>query len=219
MNGIAYLPEKIFTGDEWIYHHAIVVQDGLVQSVLPETDIDDHYQVQELPGSSIAPAFIDAQIYGAHGKLLAVYPEADALHALNDYCKSGGAALFVATLATNTLSVFHQGIDAVKAYWQQGGKGCFGLHLEGPWLNPAKKGAHIESLIHPPTLAEVKDLLKYGKGVIKVITLAPEVCSKEVMDYIQQQDIVISAGHSNATYEEATAAFNAGITTVTHLYN
>ena len=110
-------------------------------------------------------------------------------------------------------------IDAVKKYWQQGGEGILGLHAEGPWINKLKRGAHIESLIHSPTLNEAKELLEYGKGVIKIITLAPEVCSKEVIELIGSYDIKIFAGHSNATYEEAMQSFDNGITGVTHLYN
>ena len=94
-----------------------------------------------------------------------------------------------------------------------------GLHLEGPWIHPAKKGAHIESLIHPPGLKEVKDLLAYGKDVIKTITIAPEVCPAEVLDLLLSSGIVISAGHSNATYQQAIAAFDNRIPAITHLFN
>ncbi|MFX8766601.1 hypothetical protein ABTM49_20705, partial [Acinetobacter baumannii] len=81
--------------------------------------------------------------------------------------------------------------------WQQGGKGCLGLHIEGPWINAIKRGAHIKSFIYEPTVYEVKTLLEYGKGVIKIITLAPEVCSDEVIQLIQSYNIIVSAGHSN----------------------
>lgn len=94
-----------------------------------------------------------------------------------------------------------------------------GLHVEGPWINKEKRGAHDESFIHSPILSEVKQLLDYGKGIIKMITLAPEVCSKEIIDFILSNNIIISAGHSNATYAEAIKGFENGITTVTHLFN
>ena len=167
----------------------------------------------------LVPAFIDMQIYGASGKLLAEYPEADSLFKLNEYCNGGGAAFCMPTVATNTMEVFHRCIDAVRDYWQQGGEGILGLQLEGPWINPVKRGAHIESLIHAPSLKEAEDLLKYGKGVIKMITLAPEICSQEVIDLIHSKGILVSAGHSNASYEEAKKSFAKGIKAVTHLYN
>ncbi|MGI8581140.1 MAG: N-acetylglucosamine-6-phosphate deacetylase, partial [Chitinophagaceae bacterium] len=87
------------------------------------------------------------------------------------------------------------------------------------WINKLKRGAHIESLIHSPTLDEAKELLAYGKGVIKMITLAPEVCSREVINLILSSDIIISAGHSNATFGEGINAFDNGIATATHLFN
>ncbi len=219
MKELAYLPDAIFTGTEWIYDHALITKDGIIKSIIPSEEVKDNYDLKVLKNAFIAPAFIDIQIYGAHGKLLAVYPDAAALQALNDYCVAGGATLFQPTVATNELHIFHQCIDAVRAYWRGGGKGVFGLHLEGPWLNPIKKGAHLESCIHPPRMEEVKELLQYGKDVIKTITLAPEVCSKEVIAYIQSEGIIVSAGHSNATYQQAIEAFDAGIPTVTHLYN
>jgi N-acetylglucosamine-6-phosphate deacetylase len=167
----------------------------------------------------IAPAFIDLQIYGAQGRLLSVYPEADSLYKLNDYSRSGGAANCLPTVATNSYPVFHQAIDAIKDYWNKGGEGILGIHLEGPWINPVKRGAHIDSYIHTPSLQQAKDLLAYGKGIIKMMTLAPEQCSDEVIDLILADNIVISAGHSNATYKEAKESFAKGVTAVTHLYN
>jgi N-acetylglucosamine-6-phosphate deacetylase len=110
-------------------------------------------------------------------------------------------------------------IDAVKAYWQSGGRGIAGLHLEGPWLNPGKRGAHVEALIHPPAIEEIKELLDYGRQVIKMITIAPEVCNDEIIELLLANNIILSAGHSNATYEQARKAFSKGVGLVTHLYN
>ena len=83
-----------------------------------------------------------------------------------------------------------------------------------------KRGAHNPNWIFSPSLDQVKELVEYGKDVIKIITLAPEVCTPEILEYIQLQKITVSAGHSNATYEQATHTFNnTGVDTVTHLYN
>jgi N-acetylglucosamine-6-phosphate deacetylase len=207
--------EKIFTGTDWIYNHDIIIEDGVIKEMMPSGNVF----VKEDADHFIAPAFIDFQVYGAAGKLLAVYPTAETLQTMQDLFSKEGTCLFQPTLATNTIDVFKTAIDAVREYWKGGGKGVYGLHLEGPWINPVKRGAHIESLIHSPTTEEVKDLLEYGKEAIKTITLAPEVCSKEVIELIRSYDIIISAGHSNATCNEATQAFDNGITTVTHLYN
>ncbi|MEN9686275.1 MAG: hypothetical protein RLZZ28_2061 [Bacteroidota bacterium] len=208
--------EKIFTGTEWLENKAVKVSEGKIVSILSATDAAVHNPVKAY---ILAPAFADIQIYGAYGKLLAVYPEAASLHLLYQYCSEGGAAYFQPTVATNSMEVFFACIDAVKKYWEEGGKGCMGLHIEGPWIHPSRKGAHLESFIHSPSLEEAEKLLDYGKGVITMITLAPEVCSKEVIELIQSYGVIVSAGHSNASYAEAMRAFDGGIGAATHLYN
>lgn len=213
-----YTANRIFTGEKWLADHAVVIEDGIIKEIMPASQIAASMIVKKINGF-LAPAFLDLQIYGAHEKLLAVYPEADSLFKLNDYCRGGGAAYCLPTVATNSYEVFHRSIDAIKDYWNKGGEGVLGIHLEGPWINPVRKGAHIESMIHSPTLQQAKDLLEYGKGVIRMITLAPEVCSQDVIDLIRSYSIVISAGHSNAGYHEAKNIFGKGVTTVTHLYN
>lgn len=215
----AYLAKRIFTGEQWLNGHAIIIDEGIINSIIPQQEVPSTVLVHDFNDMAIAPAFIDLQIYGAHGRLLSVYPEVDSLYKLNDYSRSGGAANCLPTVATNSYPVFHQAIDAIKDYWNKGGEGVLGIHLEGPWINPVKRGAHIESYIHAPSLQQVKDLLAYGKGVIKMITLAPEQCNDEVIDLILADNIIISAGHSNATYEEAKSGFAKGISAVTHLYN
>ena len=216
---IIYTADRIFTGHEWLVDHGILAEENIIKGVMPLSLLPPGIVQEKFTNSFIAPAFIDLQIYGAYGKLLAAYPETDSLLKLNEYCRKGGAAFCLPTVATNTLEIFHRSIDAVKEYWEKEGEGILGLHLEGPWINPVKRGAHIESLIHPPLLKEAEELLKYSKGVIKMITLAPEVCSKEVIDLILSHNIIIAAGHSNATYKEAMQSFENGIETVTHLYN
>lgn len=211
-----YYANRLFTGDRWLNQYVVVTERGAIVDMVPATAIHEPYTGQ-FP--VMAPALMDIQIYGAYDRLLAVYPEVGSLERLYEYCKKGGAAYFQPTVATNSYEVFRSCVDAVRSYRQIGGKGCIGLHIEGPWINPAKKGAHIEKLIHVPSLEQVHSLLEYGKGTITMITLAPELCSQEVLSLIRSYGVVISAGHSNATYEEGMSAFNSGIGTATHLFN
>ena len=170
-----YKANKIFTGSEWLADHAVVVSAGRIIDVAPSSSIENT-SLLEYP--ILAPAFMDIQIYGAHDKLLAVYPQADSLHKLYDYCSKGGASHFQPTVATNTYQVFYQCIDAVKAYWKEGGKGCIVFRVEGPWINKQQKGAYIASFIHSPYIADAKAILYYGKGVITSIKPVQEHCSK-----------------------------------------
>jgi N-acetylglucosamine-6-phosphate deacetylase len=215
----AYKADRIFTGENWVEDAVVTTGNGVITDIVASSSLNENASIRKFPDCFIAPAFIDLQIYGALGKLLAVYPEADSLFKLKEYCNKGGAAYFQPTVATNTYEVFYKCIDAIRDYRNQGGDGVLGLHIEGPWINKVKRGAHIESLIHSPTVRQVEELLNYGNGVIKMITLAPEICSKEIIDLIHSYNIFISAGHSNATYKEAMNGFENGIDTVTHLYN
>jgi N-acetylglucosamine-6-phosphate deacetylase len=215
----AYSSQRIFTGDEWVQNNAVIIKEGTIEDVLPVKDLPSGIETEYFNNSMLVPAFIDLQIYGAFEKLFAVYPNFDSLKLVNSYSNRGGAAFCMPTVATNKTEVVYQCIDAIREYWEQGGEGILGLHAEGPWINKLKRGAHVESLIHSPSVEEAEALLNYGKGVLKIITLAPEVCSKEVIDLIRSSGIKIFAGHSNTTYEEAIQHFDNGISAVTHLYN
>jgi N-acetylglucosamine-6-phosphate deacetylase len=214
-----YKASAIFTGYETLHSYAVLVKDDIIEKILHVSEISSSEQITDLGDVVLAPAFIDIQLYGANGRLLAVYPDVITVAEIAKYCMEGGAAWCLPTIATNPYNTIFQCIDAVRNYWQQGGKGVIGLHVEGPWLNPSKRGAHREEWIFSPTTEQAKELLDYGKDVIKIITLAPECVSKEVIRLVRSYGIIISAGHSNATYEEAMAAFDEGIHTSTHLYN
>lgn len=205
--------QELFTGNGWISEAVIEIVNGKIASIKKEGY--DHKNAYPL----VVPALIDLQIYGAGGKLLSEFPEADTIQKTYDYCVAGGAAYFQPTIASQSNDIIVAAIDAVKAYKAFGGKGCMGLHIEGPWINPIKKGAHNEAVIHAPTIEEVKKVLDYGADHIGMITVAPEVCSKEIIDLIQSKGIVVSAGHTNADYHTAMNYFNDGIKVATHLYN
>lgn len=214
-----YQSDKIFTGYSMLQSYAVIVNDGIIENIVPVSSINSNENIVDEGDSIIAPSFIDLQLYGAHERLLAVYPDAKTVEAIYEYSKNGGAAYCMPTVATNTYDIIFKCIDAVKDYWNKNGKGVTGLHVEGPWISKAKRGAHIEKFIFSPSVEKVKELLEYGKDVIKMITLAPEECSDEIIELIHSNNIVVSAGHSNATYMQATSAFDKGIKVATHLYN
>ncbi len=208
-----YSAQELYTGTSWISEVCVEINNGKIIAINKEGY--DHKNAFPL----MVPALIDLQIYGAGGKLLSEFPDADCIEKIYAYCLKGGTAFFQPTIASQTSEIIYKAIDAVKAYKTSGGKGCIGLHIEGPWINASKKGAHDAAIIHSPTLKEVQDILDYGKEWISMITLAPEVCSNEIINLITAAGIVVSAGHSNASYEVATAFFNHNISVATHLYN
>lgn len=215
----AFITREIFTGQEIKTGKAVLVKDGKVVALVDASGIPAGYRHQELRGTLLAPAFMDLQIYGGNGKLFSAEMTTDSLEAVYEYCLQGGCTQFLITMATNSIEKFVRGIEAVKEYQAAGGKGLLGIHLEGPYLNPVKKGAHLEKFIKKPGMDEIRMLLEKGKGVFKMMTIAPEQCEKECIELLLQHKVVVSAGHSNATYSQAIDGFYLGIPAATHLFN
>src|SRR5664279_3951202 len=192
----AFLAYEILTGNETLKGLALFVENHIVTDILSAGSLPPDVTVEKFPGCFIAPSFIDLQLYGGNGKLFSHSLDTESLDATNDYCKSGGCSHFMITMATNSMENFLKGIDAAGAYMSSGKKGLLGLHLEGPWISKAKKGAHVEAFIKKPTIEEVERLLEKGKGIIKMITLAPEECDQAIVKLIMEHGIIVSAGHS-----------------------
>jgi N-acetylglucosamine-6-phosphate deacetylase len=217
-NRKTYLAERVFTGNEMLSQSAIVVENDIIINIKPVSELTPDENIVEFKNALIAPAFIDLQLYGANKRLLSALPDAITVKAIYDYSKAGGASHCMPTVGTSTYASIFKCIDAIKDYWNTGGQGVLGFHVEGPWINVIKRGAHNPEWIFSPTIEQAKELLEYGKGVIKMITLAPEIVNEEVIGLVHSYDVVVSAGHTNATYEQATHSFNT-IRTATHLYN
>ncbi len=214
-----YVADCIFDGENFKENVAVSIRNGKVTAVFPTQELPKGTSVTALKGTLVAPAFIDLQINGAGGLMFSSNPSVGALSEIYHYSRTGGATHFLATIPTNSLKLIQKAVEAVSAYWAEGLPGLLGLHLEGPFINPLKKGAHLEKFIKRPTLKDAQELVAAGKGTIKLITLAPECCPDEVIQYLLDQHILLSAGHSNASYKEALHGFSLGIGMCTHLYN
>ncbi|NIG52155.1 N-acetylglucosamine-6-phosphate deacetylase [Chitinophaga sp. Cy-1792] len=214
----SYINATIFTGEVLLKNHAVNVDNGLITSIVPTEEVKENHEIIDLKGAYMAPALIDLQVYGGNGQVFSLYPSVKSLKATYEACKKGGAAYFMPTVATISDDIVLDAIRAVRAYWEKGGKGVLGLHLEGPFINPAKKGAHRPEYIRQPTQEDI-DMILENEDVVKMITLAPECCDPALVKQLQDAGIIVYAGHSNATYAEAYTAFNNGIHHATHLFN
>ncbi len=214
---IAFRNCKFYAGQQLMTNQSVLISNGIITAIT-SGEIPSDYEVVDGGGQYLCPGFLELQIYGSGGNLFSEFPTVHTLRQMDDDLISKGTTGFLACLATNTLAVFYEAIAAAKAYRAEA-KAFLGLHLEGPYLNPKRKGAHIESLIHKATLQEVKELITFAEGTVKMMTIAAELQDEEVIDYLLSQGIVLSLGHSDATYEEATAAYEKGFTTTTHLFN
>lgn len=198
-------------------HKAGVITSLDFLSEIP-SDTTSYDQVIDLSGDYLAPGMIDIQLNGGYTKYFSLTPDLDTLAEMTDASLEFGTPFFYATLISSPLDVVHRAIDVVRTAMQSNPY-LLGMHLEGPFLNPQRKGAHNASLLHSPTDAELEEVLERGKGVIKLITIAPEMLTHAQIELIQRSGIQVSFGHSEATYEEAMELFDRGVNIVTHLYN
>ena len=198
-----------YQNDQLITNQEIVIRDLNIVDIKAATSSG---------GNLVVPGFIDLQIYGAGGRLLSANPSVESLHIIEDDLLQKGTTGFLACIATNTPAVFNDCIQAAKEH-RPYAKNCYGLHLEGPFLNPKRLGAHVPAYVRKASLDEIKALLDFGDGVIKMMTIAPELQDDAVVQYLLDHQVVVSLGHSNSTFEEGTAAYNMGVQTTTHLFN
>ena len=206
----------IFTGKELVHNQALLVEDDCIKSIIKKETIPENTEIVDCTNCIIAPGLVDLQIYGGGGFLFSNDPSTTALHAMAKNIVASGTTGFLITLATNSFEVFQKAIRVVK---ENPHPAVMGLHLEGPYINPKKAGAHLQKWICKPEIIELKKLLKEAEGVIKMMTLAPEICDREIIELLKDNGVLVSAGHSNATFEEATTGFKNGIPATTHLFN
>ena len=216
INAKIYTGEKSEPGRSGITGKALLIEDKRIKGIVDKEMIPSGARIIDCKGAVIAPGFIDIQIYGGGGYLFSNAPSAKALHTMAEALVQSGTTGFYVTLATNSMEIFHEAIRVVK---ENPHPAVLGLHFEGPYLNPVKRGAHILKYIKRPEKKEVEELLHAADGVLKIITLAPEMCDPAIIKLLRDNGVVLSAGHSNATFEEGIKGFENGITTTTHLFN
>ncbi|MDP9079822.1 MAG: N-acetylglucosamine-6-phosphate deacetylase [Bacteroidota bacterium] len=197
----------------------ILITGEQIIAITDESAMPDGVEKIDLNGAFVAPGLIDLQIYGSGGKLFAGTPVVEALERMESDLLSQGTIGFFATIGTNTNEIVEEGIESAKSYREKSKGNFWGLHLEGPYLNPIKRGAHPEKFIKKATLAEVMSWIEKADGVIKMMTIAPELQDQEVIDYLHDHGVILSSGHSDATYQQGKSFLNNPIPAVTHLFN
>lgn len=212
----AFINATIFTGKEKVSGKALLIEDGVIKGLEDIESVPADAKRVDCKDCFIAPGLIDLQIYGGGGYLFSNKPSAIALKSMADSLVNSGTTGFFLTLATNSMEIFREAIKVVK---ENPHPAVMGLHFEGPYLNTVKRGAHLIQYIKRPEKKEVEELLKEADGVLKMMTLAPEMCDPEIIKLLKDNGVVVSAGHSNATFDEAVQGFENGITTATHLFN
>lgn len=212
---------RIYTGHEVLDEHAVVIANGLIERVCPVGDLPSGIETRNLGGAIIAPGFIDVQLNGCGGVQFNDTADAvtvETLEIMQKANEKSGCTSYLPTLITCSDELMMQGVRVMREYLAKYQHQALGLHLEGPWLNLVKKGTHNPKYVRKPE-AHLVDFLCQNADVITKITLAPEMVEPEVIRKLVSAGIIVSAGHSNATVDEAKRGFRAGIRFATHLYN
>jgi N-acetylglucosamine-6-phosphate deacetylase len=175
-----------------------------------------------LKGKTVSPGFIDIHVHGGFGVIFGIGNLADELEKYSQWVISGGVTGFLLSINAPDADSTCQLIREYVKILEEGisGATALGLHLEGPFLNPEKKGAFNPQWLHAPDIGEAKKYLKLGKGWIKQVTLAPELPNaQEVAAMMHQAGVKVALGHSNADYETASEALKGNFTHITHSFN
>jgi N-acetylglucosamine-6-phosphate deacetylase len=216
---------------EALVNARVMLDEGLVegQAVLVEGERiaaivdarDDRVKgarTHDLDGGLLLPGFIDCQVNGGGGVLFNDDPSVATIEAIGRAHRRFGTTAFLPTLISDDLSVIRQAMAAVREAIARRVPGVIGVHIEGPYISAARKGAHDAAKFRDLDERGVALLSSLGTGRT-VVTLAPEMAAPETIRKLADSGVVICAGHTNATFEQTLAAFAAGVSGVTHLFN
>jgi N-acetylglucosamine-6-phosphate deacetylase len=201
----------------------LVTRDGKIAAIREQAQTRGE-EIVDLAGNYLAPGFIDLHVHGALGRDT-MESSAEAFRAICDFHASGGTTSLLLATATAPLERIVDILNAVRDSTQRRAQrsrptsAIAGVHVEGPFISKAKHGAQREEFVRDPSPACVEQLLEYG-DVIKRITIAPELPGAlEAIENFHTRGISVSGGHSDAWDEDARAAFDHGMRSVTHTFN
>ena len=208
---------RIFDGESFLTGHAVVVEDGRIAALLP---LDQAPPVSRALEGTLVPAFLDLQVNGGGGVLVSGATGVTELERVCAAHRVLGSAGVLPTLITDTAEATASIIEAGRKAARAGVPGFLGLHLEGPHLDPRRKGAHDPALIRPMDATDLDRLCAAARDLpALMITLAPEAATAGQIHALSQAGAIVSLGHSDCSFETAMAAFRAGARCATHLFN
>ena len=205
--------ELLFDGTSTKRNQSILVEDGRVVEISQQTS-----QKADYTADIIAPGFIDTQVNGGGGKLFNNSPQLDTLKAMLDAHRRCGTLGMFPTVITDDTATMQACADAVAQGKAQNLPGLLGIHFEGPHLSVEKKGIHPSKHIRALDKASKAIFARKDIGTV-IVTIAPETVSVDDIHWLVEQGVIVSIGHTNASYEQTQAALDAGATGFTHLFN
>ncbi len=208
---------RLFDGERFLEDRALAVEGQAIRALIDWRDRPPGAEAIDLGGGILAPGFIDWQINGGGGVLFNAEPTVEGIARIAAAHRREGVTGFLPTVVTDAPDVLAQALTAArKAHARV--PGALGVHVEGPFIDPRRKGVHPAEWIRPMREKDADALIAMRAGVM-VVTLAPASAPLALIARLAQSGIVVSLGHSDATAEEAESVFDAGARAVTHLFN
>jgi N-acetylglucosamine-6-phosphate deacetylase len=208
---------RLFDGHRFIDDHALVTEGASIIGLVPVADRPRGIIEHDLGGGILSPGFIDAQINGGGGVLLNETPSVKGISAILAAHRPFGTTHALPTLITDAPEILEETLLAGKTAVNFV-PGYLGIHIEGPFIDPKRSGAHPTHHIREMTAADA-ELLINGKAGVMMVTLAPNCVSSAWISQLMEAGIIVSLGHSDASDQQTYAAIDAGASAVTHLYN
>ncbi len=209
---------RVFDGERFHEERAVVIEDGVIRELISSADAPVGEDVIDLGGHILAAGFIDVQTNGGGGVLFNAQPTQSGIAEIARAHRRFGTTGFLPTLISDGLDTMKEAATAVSSALAENVPGVLGIHFEGPYLNVARKGVHDPDRIREFE-ADALELFKRRDLGRVLVTLAPEKAPPGLIGELAEAGVIVSAGHTAATYDEANSGFGQGITGVTHLFN
>jgi N-acetylglucosamine-6-phosphate deacetylase len=217
-NRRALVNGRVLTAHGFEADVAVLIEDGTIVAVQAASMPRDGFEAVDLHDRTLVPGFIDTQVNGGGDVLFNDVPTVDGVRRIAEAHRRYGTTGLLPTLISDDVAVMSRAIAAVREAIAQGVPGVLGIHLEGPYLAPARKGVHAAEKFHTPDAGEL-DLIASLDNGRTLLTIAPERFDIDTLRGLAARGVILSAGHTAADYEQLRAAFAAGVTGVTHLFN
>lgn len=211
----------IFDGVSLLTDKAILISDGLIVDVVDIAKVFDSSQIEDFGNVVISSGMIDLQLNGCGGVLFNDTIDLQTLETMHQCNLRYGTTSYLPTLITSSFDDMQKALEVTKEWFKQFGntRGVIGLHLEGPFLSVEKRGIHPLEFVCEPTDDKLAVIASYSKYFPIKLTLAPEKFTTAQIDYLVKHDVIVSIGHTNASFEQAQLAMDHGAQTSTHMFN
>jgi N-acetylglucosamine-6-phosphate deacetylase len=213
----ALVGARVFDGERMLDDTAVVLDGGRIGRVCRTDDLAPGLERRRVEGL-LAPGFIDVQVNGGGGALFNATPTVEAIRAIGAAHRRFGTTGFLPTFITDRREKMKAAIDAVRSALAAHVPGVLGIHLEGPFLNPARKGVHDGAFIRAIDDEDIALMSSLGRGRT-LVTLAPETVPPDAITRLAAAGVIVAAGHTAAPYETIKEARRRGLTGFTHLFN